>query len=584
VPARAGALAPLVLASVVMLGASSAPGPLPAIVFVSRNPVPGRPGVIPGLGPHHRAVVTGGRLLVREPDGRVRELLPPGTFFDVSDPSVSRDARRIAFAAVQHRDSAWRIWAVGVDGRGLERISDEVHLPDLPAPLASRLGEPSWDLERYDDLDPCWIGDSALVFASTRYPQRAQYADVRVTNLFLASRDPGRGGWRAPVRITSERNGAEEPAMDWARGEIVFARWWFNRYRASNDAAEITTEPERAIARDTVNLWQTMELSPRPRPAHLAAGDLRTRRSSMGYQPAVLANGSIATTYAANLGLSPVPGGTGIQILPPRFGRAQRLAGAIVSGRANDGYGDAGLLAPPSACSPAGLPDGRVLFSYDPGARGDFGLYVARADGSHLERVVDLTGTLELDAAPIVTHRVPPRERPLAGDDLEGPVDAAREGMRATAIPIAAHDAFPAIDQVDGHGTFRFHDLDVFADGPKGSATHGAAPRTGGARIRFFATLARLARPGGDSAVLVREVPVGPGGEVNQPGLPADTPMFEQLVDSTGRVLMTAHGPAHVAGSNAGVAGLTTRCIGCHLGHSTLPVPSSAAPRKGARP
>jgi len=63
---------------------------------------------------------------------------------------------------------------------------------------------------------------------------------------------------------------------------------------------------------------------------------------------------------------------------------------------------------------------------------------------------------------------------------------------------------------------------------------------------------------------------------VNERGLPADVPMFEQLVGRDGRVLMTAHGPAHVAGFNAGVAGTVARCVGCHLGHSTLPIPTGS--------
>jgi hypothetical protein len=176
-----------------------------------------------------------------------------------------------------------------------------------------------------------------------------------------------------------------------------------------------------------------------------------------------------------------------------------------------------------------------------------------KSDGSAIERVFDLPGTLELDAAPVVRRARPPRETPPAAEDREAP------------------------------GTFRYHDLDVFADGPRGSPTRGAAPRTPGARIRFFATLARPEIEGGDSAFLLREAPVGPRGEVNEAGLPAGVPLFEQLVDSTGRVLMTAHGPAHVAGSNAGVEGRASRCVGCHLGHSTLPVPSRPAPRKGVR-
>ena len=551
---------------------------LPAIVFVARNPVPGDPTAIPGLGPHQRAVVTGGRLLVREPDGRPRELLPSGAFHDVSDPSVSPDARRVAFAGATHADAAWRIWVVDLDGANLAQVT---HDRD-PAPGPPAIGMPAARFERYDDLDPCWIDDSSLVFASTRYPQRAQYADLPVTNLFETT-VPSRAGAHGMLRLTSERNGAEEPAMDWTTGRLLFSRWWFNRYRAADSPGGITTDPPAAIARDTVNLWQVMSMSLSDRRPRLAAGDLRTRRGEMGYQPTPLANGAIAAVYAANLGLSPRPGGTGIHALARSFGPARRLIGAIVSGKAGDVYGGTEGLAPPSACSPGGLPDGRVLFSYSPGARGDFGLYVMNPDGSHVGRVFDLPGTLELDAAPVVRRAPPPREKPLAAEEFADPAGHATRARQL--LPPPPGDAPPAVREwfAGGRGTFRFHDLDVFADGPAGSPARGAAPRTPGARLRFFATLARPEQAGGDSAFLLREVPVGPNGEVNETGLPADLPMFEQLVGPDGRVLTTAHGPAHVAGSNAGVAGYASRCVGCHLGHSTLPVPRAAARAPGAR-
>jgi len=172
-----------------------------------------------------------------------------------------------------------------------------------------------------------------------------------------------------------------------------------------------------------------------------------------------------------------------------------------------------------------------------------------------------------LDAAPLVRRRPPPRERPRAGDELEEP----RPGPGPDGLTRFALSS-----------TFRYHDLDVFADAPPGSPARGAAPRTEGARIRFFRTLSQPWRVGGDSAFLEREVPIGRNGEVNESGLPAETPMFEQLVDRDGRVLMTAHGPAHVAGSNAGTAGTTARCVGCHLGHSTMPVEIPSTRSKGA--
>jgi hypothetical protein len=210
-----------------------------------------------------------------------------------------------------------------------------------------------------------------------------------------------------------------------------------------------------------------------------------------------------------------------------------------------------------------------VLFSYDPGARGDFGLYVMRADGTRLTRVLDLPGTLELDAAPVVRRRLPPPEPPPAGDELEAPP------------PVPGPVGIVHVGPSD---TFRYHALDVFADGRAGSPARGAAPRTPGARLRFYRTVSQPWRAGGDSAFLLREVPIGPNGEVNVRGLPAGTPLFEQLVGPDGRVLMTAHGPAHVAGSNAGTAGTTSRCVGCHLGHSTLPVALAASTRQNRRP
>jgi hypothetical protein len=543
---RAVAGLPLAVGLALGLLGASGPGSLPPIVFVSRQPAPAGPGLpIPGLGPHQRALITGGRLLVRERNGQLGELLPAGAFVDVSDPSVSRDARRIAFAGVAAGDSAWRIWMVSLDGTGLRQIT-----------FAGRS-------RRDDDLDPCWIGDSTLCFASTRYAQRAQYADVPATNLFIVS-VPAAGATPAePVRITGERNGAEEPAMDWRHGRILFARWWFNPHRAANAPGGLADAMHVAIPAESVNVWQAMDLTLQTHRSRLAAGDLRTRRGSMGYQPTPLADGSIVAVFAFNLGLSPAPGGTGIHRLPRGFGAATRLAGAIVAGHEGDAYASAAGLAPPSACSPAALPDGRVLFSYSPGARGDFGLYVVRTDGSGLTRVLDLPGTLELDAVPVVVQPEPPAEAALTADDWEDPASPHRGPM-----PMDG----PLLDPTGeaASATFRFHNLDVFEDGPPGTATHGAPPRTPGARIRFYAMHWRPGSMFGDTVVLLREVHVGPAGEVDERGLPAGTPLFEQLVDSTGAVLMTAHGPAHVAGSNAGNAGLATRCVGCHLGHSTL--------------
>src|SRR5580765_4349804 len=89
---RRPALAIVVLAALT-LGATPparAPrGALPPILFVSRRPIAGQPELIPGLGPYARTAAPGGRLLILEPGGALKLLIPAARFFDVSDPCVS---------------------------------------------------------------------------------------------------------------------------------------------------------------------------------------------------------------------------------------------------------------------------------------------------------------------------------------------------------------------------------------------------------------------------------------------------------------------------------------------------------------
>ncbi|MBI1799035.1 MAG: PD40 domain-containing protein, partial [Candidatus Eisenbacteria bacterium] len=359
-------------------GPERAPGALPAIVFVSRHADPARPAQIPGLGPHGCALITGGRLMLRDPDGRVRPLLIGDSMFDVSHPSISPDASRLAFAATRSAAGPWRIYVAGIDGGGLHAVTS---------------GAAS-----FDDLEPCWIDSRTLCFASTRYRQSDEYAGLPVPNLFTLDLVTG-----TLARLTSERNGAEAPSMDARRGTLLFSRWWFNRYRsARRGATGITLDPRAALPGDSVNLWQPMEMSAPSGRLRLAFGYPVVRLQAMGAQPVALANGGFAAVYARNMGLSPAPGGTGIWIFRSRYAPPTRLAGAAVPETATDPYSEATGLASPSACAPAALPDGRIVFALDPGARGDFGLWVSDANGDSLEPLVDLPGTLELDPAPVV--------------------------------------------------------------------------------------------------------------------------------------------------------------------------------------
>ena len=489
--------------------------PLPAIVFVTRDPAAGvASGQIPGLGPHGTFVTGRGALFERASDGRVRRLVAEGRFLDVADPAVSPDGQRVAFSAFEQPGARWRIWEVARDGG---------------EPRCRTCGPPGLDPPA-DDADPCWYGDT-LLFVTTRAGGRALYGDAPVTQL----------AWLAPddrVQIlTHEANGVLDPAYDPATHEIVFARWWFNPWRSAS-AGGLTRDHSHLLTADSVNTWQVIAATlgrdasglPALGDLHLAAGGTLPRRRGMGLQPSSAGGARFAVT-TLNMGLSPAPGTTSLQrsTAPPSSGI--RWAGAAIADDRADAYADNRNLRAPGAVAPAALRDGRVIISLDPGGRGDFGLWVVSADGESRERVLDWPGSLELDAAVVP----PPEDR------------AAPRSARAPR-------ALPRVERNDTLRTFRYLATDVFGG-------VGAPRRTSGARLHVF----RLVDA--DSVERIRDVAVPRTGIVDLL-LPADAALFEQLVGTNGRALLSAHGPAQVRGFNSSARGTTARCVGCHLGHT----------------
>src|SRR5512143_1686952 len=256
--------------------------------------------------PHGAAGAAGGaRLLVRDSAGTLRGLLPAGACRDVGHPAVSFDGRRVAFAGIAAGDTAWRIHVVGADGAGLAVVT-------RPDPGATPYG---------DALEPCWVAPHHLVFVGTRAGR-----DAGARQLFLARDDGG-----VPVRLTAEPWDADAPAFDPAGGRLFFAR------RAAPGGP-----------------WRIVSLRPGLDDERLAAGDARLPDASLT-QPAPLGDGRLAAVTTAADGSRVVlcgasaepenghgPGGG----LPPALGTPLVLAG-------------------PRAGSPAALPGGRLLISYD---------------------------------------------------------------------------------------------------------------------------------------------------------------------------------------------------------------------------
>jgi hypothetical protein len=491
---------------------------LPPIVFVSRAPAAGADsGQVPGLGPHGTFVTGRGVLFECAPDGRMRALVPRERMLDVADPDVSPDGRRVAFSGVAAPGARWRIWVV-------EPASGDLHCLTCDTSDADTLA---------DDADPCWWGDS-LVFASTRAGGRALYDGTPATQLWLRTLPDG-----ALTQLTHEPNGALDPVRDPRTRRLLFARWWFNPW-VSASTLGLTREHARALTPDSVNVWQvvsaTIVRDALHRPAladlRLAAGGVVPRRHGMGVQPAVLAGGGVLAVSARNTGLAPRPGALALQRYgtPPSAG--VRMAGAAIGDDTGDPYTENANLAAPAACAPAALSDGRVLYALDPSGRGDFGLWVLSADGTSRTPLLDSLGTLELDPAVVQVQHVAHTHSHRDRSKLYVPI---------------RYDSSPPFTYLDG---------DVFAGA-------GAPARRADAHLHVYRLVSA------DSVEQLQDVPVPQNGRVEL-HLPADTPLFEQLTDANGRALLSAHGPAQVRGFNSGAPGTTSRCKGCHLGHSTL--------------
>ena len=171
----------------------------------------------------------GGNLCVLSvADGSVREIAPQlaGGIFDRYD--VSFDARRIVFGYRRPKREGFRIYEIGVDGKGLRAITRP---PDDEDRRIAKYGQTSQQESWYgsmayqfwtDDLHPCYLPDGGICFASTRCEHGvlctpAHY--LACTNLFRVDAD-GKDLRRLSQGALSEYT----PTM-LEDGRILYNRW-----------------------------------------------------------------------------------------------------------------------------------------------------------------------------------------------------------------------------------------------------------------------------------------------------------------------------------------------------------------------
>ena len=580
---------------------SSAPTNNQRIVFVSRQILPhgsiywDKTNDLPGVGPYSRfRNAAPSQLIIRETNGDLTILLdgshPTAASFnliDVNAPDVSYDATQIVFAGLPsgnyqaneplNNPNAWRLYAINVDGSHLRQLT----FTDEPRQL-SQFGDTAGVLTPYDDTDPAWLPDGRIVFSSTRWPEIAQYSAARSSNLYVVNADG-----QNLHRITAERNGADRPLIDPVTGKIVFARWWRN-HRFVAKTMETIPDPNggyiqyQGLTADRTNqyggpdflwrnLWQATTINPDGTQLALWTGDFRLEDVNFAYGGAFTAAGDLIANYFPMFNMTEAAGFGGLRRYQRGANHYQAILG--VTSATFDYVSKAnptsfGIYKGSYATDAAVLPDNNLIISYAKDITQDYGLYLVNADGSQLTPFYDQVGTSELRAKVLKPRPLPP----IIEDTVT---------QTPSLLPPTAAGPY------DTDGTFVFAALNVYFNAPV-DVDMVNAPVVGSATtMRFFLDHQRTSYGSFgnlDWPILLKEAPIAPDGSMMTTA-PANLPLFEEARAKDGTVPFTVNstnvhrqdGAAHVAGMNYGRPGTTVRCVGCHAGHSMLPVPANDA-------
>ncbi|MBX3359436.1 MAG: hypothetical protein KF745_13535 [Phycisphaeraceae bacterium] len=595
------------------------------IVFVSRRiPACGSdawstPRALPGVGPATRFIPAApGSLMILEPSGQLRTLInganPTSASFnliDVNAPAVSYDAQWIAFAGLpapppgttypslpNSNPGAWRLFLIRPNGADLRQLTfssqDSLDL--------SQFGSAAAALRPYDDTDPVFLPDGRICFSSTRFPSFSHYAATRTTNLYVINTN----GTRL-IRLTADRNAADRPLVDPISGRIVYSRWIRNpRFPAASadttipvdpddpgqgflESNGLTTDPAAAVGGPSMNrnFWQLISLNTDGSAIRLWSGRGRDQHLNHAYPGSFAPDGTLFAAYYPDLSLTHTAGFGGIRHWSPGPHPWLPVLGVTdTSAPPLNPIAPHIRAAPLYATDPEFIPapggsggGGGVVLSAAPDLHQDYGLYLCAPDGSNLRLLLDLPNTSELRPRVI-------RSRPLA------PLirDQYRDFPTEPAPPLLP-PANPESFLAPGH-TFIFYSFNIYANADVDTDII-SAPAVGSADfIRFFADPQRTS-PGfasldwpihlGDTPIRPDGLPALPGGgaSLSFPPAPGSLPLFEQLRSNSGIVPLTGgptpEGAAHGGAANFAPPGTSTVCVGCHTGHSMIPVPADGS-------
>ncbi|MDR1965016.1 MAG: NPCBM/NEW2 domain-containing protein [Planctomycetaceae bacterium] len=179
----------------------------------------------------------GGLCVLNLKTGKVREIVPELTrngvvgWFD-----LSFDAQKIVFDFKKNPDEGYRIYEVGIDGSGLRQLT-------FPEPNEAEL------VQKYrrgyhhgtDDMEPCYLPDGGIVFASTRcqFSVLCDAGDIfTVKNLYRMNVD---GSGMRPLTHSAL---SEATPTILADGRILYHRWEYVDKSAGNAKSLWSMNPD----------------------------------------------------------------------------------------------------------------------------------------------------------------------------------------------------------------------------------------------------------------------------------------------------------------------------------------------------
>ncbi len=531
------------------------------IVFVSRNHESNgnilypNAGLLPGMGSFSRFKVVGGKLMTRNANGNVTTLIDSTMKFgdiniiDVQQPCVHWSGNKIVFAGIEHRDSSWRIYEIRTDGLRMKKIT----LTDRNIDL-TQFGKAGSKFRKYDDIDPIYLPDGKIIFASTRFPTLSIFGGKPVTNLYIVDSTSTN-----MFRITTERNSGEKPSIDPFSGKIIYSRWWVNIDRPSNlSGTGFTRTDSLALTTDIGNVWQTNIINPDGDGLKLYATDPRTRKSFFSYRSRIMPNESMVGLFIPHTPMLNTGGSPGIRYNNKGLTETHTVIGVdSTTPLFVQSPPSFGTMQAPYATDPVPLPNGKIMLSYASTViEQDYGIYSCDLNGTGLTQIIDLPGTLELNAELLIPRVTPPRVNYLTAFDTNL--------VPPTTNPNTFYQG----------GLFRFDCLNVYANAPVDSPIDDAPPIQKNAKFRFFLNFQREDENGQDHPIMFREIDLDRDGKIAEGDIPANVSLFEQLIDSSGNLLVNKQGNfSHVLGMNFGNNGSGTKCVGCHVGHTLITVP-----------